>query len=169
MVADCGPGSGYQTPDLVQVSAGPPVACWRAGQLLTAPPSPCLPLPPQWMQQNASLSGATAVVGLHYPNSILPANLNKEFYSNLTNLPGRQKLWASEEFSTMADGNAQRPSGLAQCQPPRGSGELALRLRPLSRPQSPARNAWPSSSIGTSLTANIQPGAAAAILPRPSP
>ena len=40
VVADCGPGAGFQTPELVQ-----------------------------WMQSNTSLSKAAAAVGLHYPNS----------------------------------------------------------------------------------------------------
>jgi hypothetical protein len=44
VVADCGPGGGFQTPDLVQ-----------------------------WLQEDAALSAAAAAVGLHYPDSILPA------------------------------------------------------------------------------------------------
>ena len=73
VVADCGPGAGFQTPELVQ-----------------------------WMQSNTSLSEAAAAVGLHYPNSIMPGRTSPDYYRNLSSLPGKQKLWSSEEFSTPA-------------------------------------------------------------------
>ncbi len=51
---------------------------------------------------NKTTSATAGAVGLHYPNSILPARLNPEYYRDLSSLPDRQKFWSSEEFSTPA-------------------------------------------------------------------
>jgi hypothetical protein len=67
------------------------------------------------MQDDPALSAATAAVGLHYPLSIYPAgpaggsDAGATYYRNLsTHLPGGQKLWASEEYSTYSDSNGGR-------------------------------------------------------------
>lgn len=74
VVGDSGPGGGYQSPGIEKKIAG-----------------------------NRGLSAAATAVGFHYPVSILPPRDSQEFYEALWALPGKQKLWASEEYSTYSD------------------------------------------------------------------
>lgn len=53
---------------------------------------------------NSTLNASASVIGLHYPNSILPARtskINRDYYETLSALPGKL-LWSSEEMSTPA-------------------------------------------------------------------
>ena len=86
VVGDCGPGSGFQSPGLATK-----------------------------LQPNATvdLSKIADVVGLHYPVSIMPVAKEptgppEQYYQTLWDLPGKQKLWASEEYSTYSDSNGGR-------------------------------------------------------------
>ena len=70
VVGDYGPGAGFQSPGIAAKLAGTP-----------------------------ALSKVADVVGLHYPVSIMPATSphgDPGFYRSLWDLPGKQKLWASE-------------------------------------------------------------------------
>ena len=86
VVGDCGPGGSFQSPGL-----------------------------PGRLADDKELSAAADIVGLHYPVSILPVDqeptgpgMNRAYYEQLWALPGHQKLWASEEYSTYSDGNGAR-------------------------------------------------------------
>ena len=59
---------------------------------------------------NKTLSASAAAIGLHYPNSIMPARLpaSQPYYRNLSSLPDGQRLWSSEEFSTPATQSGSR-------------------------------------------------------------
>lgn len=75
--ADCGPGPGYQTPDILER-----------------------------IKNDAALDEALFAVGFHYPVSIMPAQRNRTFYDGLLKL--KQKIWASEEYSTYSDSKGGR-------------------------------------------------------------
>ena len=53
-----------------------------------------------------ALDAAAAIVGHHYPVSIMPVSKNRTFYDNLWTLT--QRLWSSEEYSTYSDTNGAR-------------------------------------------------------------
>jgi hypothetical protein len=86
VVGDCGPGDGFQSPGL-------------AAKLLP--------------NASVDISQVADVVGLHYPVSIMPvahepSNAASQYYKELWDLPGKQKLWASEDYSTYSDSNGGR-------------------------------------------------------------
>ena len=58
---------------------------------------------------NATLNASASVIGLHYPNSIMPGRVasHRAYYETLSSLPGK-RLWSSEEMSTPATQSGSR-------------------------------------------------------------